>query len=824
MDVGPALPPRLVLNQTSSDQYVAPSEAIPKDSSYSHKKQSHRQTVAPSSASDQLDEDSDEPRIHPRPKKHSDKSKHKSRSRYVSSSEEDHSPVARHRSSKPSRAQPSGAASDQDLPQHDPDPPYYRKVALSDIPSQYSEEVDTFRRILSLPDPRDSMPRSSTSVLGLDDEKGRQELRPRGPSSILPLSSVIKDTFDKFQHDFKAANLSEGKYVKPPPSTSKWYKVGQPTFQDKIQELNTDFAKICITPRPPGAPVAKVPLPVLKELEHQARQNISTLNFTAAFAKTSSSCNASLEKCQHSIKSTVKKIKSQIQKGANPEKAAKRGYEEVAEYLDFWNKTVLVQHRALTCLSKSLAHILQRELYSMANTGLLRREAEMTLLHPQLGETRRQELRNSSFWDSSLFLLKKGTSKDSQGFAPYQNKPFRGPHKKRGSYRKRPYGGNTSQSSNQSFPSGRGKSNFRGSRGRFRPHNRGRGRGNPLPNDSSKASFSPPVGSRLRSFKRDWLVNKCSQNVLNIITSGYVLPFRSKPNLIRFPLILSEYKAQQKDQALATCIQSLLSKNAIERVENVKSLGFYSRLFLVPKPHQRWRPVIDLSRLNTFLHVEKFKMETPESIRTSLVPGEWVSSIDLSDAYLHIPIHPNSRKYLRFCYKAQVFQFTSLPFGLATAPQVFTMIVKEVKLMALSRGLRIHQYLDDWLIRSQSQEESQRDTQAVVDLTQSLGWIINQEKSELKPTQVFSFVGYEYHLDSALVRPTHERWLKLQDLILRLKSKRVLTARCLMSLIGLLASTEKMVPEGRLHMRPFQFHLKEHWRYPQSLDNLLPWT
>ena len=86
------------------------------------------------------------------------------------------------------------------------------------------------------------------------------------------------------------------------------------------------------------------------------------------------------------------------------------------------------------------------------------------------------------------------------------------------------------------------------------------------------------------------------------------------------------------------------------------------------------------------------------------------------------------------------------------------------------------------------------------------------------------FVGYEYHLDSALVKPTKERWLKLQDLILRLKSKHVLTARCLMSLTGLLASMEKMVPEGRLHMRPFQFHLKEHWRFPQLLDTLLPWT
>ena len=58
---------------------------------------------------------------------------------------------------------------------------------------------------------------------------------------MLPLSSVIKDAFDKFEHDFQAANLPEGKYIKPPPSTAKWYKVGQPCYEDKIQELNADF-------------------------------------------------------------------------------------------------------------------------------------------------------------------------------------------------------------------------------------------------------------------------------------------------------------------------------------------------------------------------------------------------------------------------------------------------------------------------------------------------------------------------------------------------------------------------------------------------------
>ena len=77
-------------------------------------------------------------------------------------------------------------------------------------------------------------------------------------------------------------------------------------------------------------------------------------------------------------------------------------------------------------------------------------------------------------------------------------------------------------------------------------------------------------------------------NVLNIITNGYVLPFLSKPNLVRFPLILSEYKARQKDQALATCIQSLLSKNPIERVENVKS-----RVLQSPVPSTQASPKVE---------------------------------------------------------------------------------------------------------------------------------------------------------------------------------------------------------------------------------------
>ena len=159
-----------------------------------------------------------------RAKKHSDKRKHKVRAKYISQSsysEEDQSSAHKKRSSRPPRA-----PSELDQPQHDPDPLFYREVAMADLPQQYAEEVETFRHILNLPNPRETMPRSSTSVLGLDDQKGQQELRPRGPSAMLPLGSHIKDDFDKFEQDFLASNLPEGKYIKPPPSTAKWYKVG----------------------------------------------------------------------------------------------------------------------------------------------------------------------------------------------------------------------------------------------------------------------------------------------------------------------------------------------------------------------------------------------------------------------------------------------------------------------------------------------------------------------------------------------------------------------------------------------------------------------
>ena len=131
------------------------------------------------------------------------------------------------------------------------------------------------------------------------------------------------------------------------------------------------------------------------------------------------------------------------------------------------------------------------------------------------------------------------------------------------------------------------------------------------------------------------------------------------------------------------------------------TLGFYSRLFLVPKPMKRWQPVIDLSMLNNLLHVPTFKVETAESIRKSIRKGEWVTSIDLTDAYFHASIHPQSQ-ISEISDQKRGFQFWALPFGVATAPLEFTHCERG---KTQARNLRIHQYLDDWLLWSPTKEQ-----------------------------------------------------------------------------------------------------------------------
>ena len=164
--------------------------------------------------------------------------------------------------------------------------------------------------------------------------------------------------------------------------------------------------------------------------------------------------------------------------------------------------------------------------------------------------------------------------------------------------------------------------------------------------------------------------------------------------------------------------------------------------------------MISLSHLNEFVHLTRFKMETVASVLLSVREGDFLASVDLKDAYFQIPIHPSSRKLLRFTSEGTVYQFQALCFGLSTAPQVFNRVSAAVSAWAHSHGIRLLRYLDDWLVLSSSEREAKQAVQSLLLLCHTLGIVINEKKSDLVPSQTAKYLGMTIDTKAGKVFPS----------------------------------------------------------------------
>ena len=171
---------------------------------------------------------------------------------------------------------------------------------------------------------------------------------------------------------------------------------------------------------------------------------------------------------------------------------------------------------------------------------------------------------------------------------------------------------------------------------------------------------------------------------------------------------------------------------------------FKRRLLQLPvsvlKKDGPMRPVIDLSYLNKFILNEHFQMESLSCLKTLLLKGDFMTNIDLKDSYLSVPIHQSSQKFLRFIWEGTCYQFKALPFGLCSAPRIFTKLMKPVAAFLRRKSIRILIYLDDFLLLAATKEEAVRNTHLLVTLLQSLGFVVNFKKSSLIPSQVITFL------------------------------------------------------------------------------------
>ena len=355
--------------------------------------------------------------------------------------------------------------------------------------------------------------------------------------------------------------------------------------------------------------------------------------------------------------------------------------------------------------------------------------------------------------------------------------------------------------------------------------------------DSNQVFIPPPsspVGGRLLDFSLQWCHITSDSWVLQTVSLGYQLEFTSTPPSHPPQRVTPVPADPARRSALEKEILSLREKKAISVLPPGSASRFTSTFFLASKKTGDWRPIINLRPLNFYIKPKHFRMESLSTVLQSLPTGWWATSIDLKDAYLHVPIHIGHREFLQFIYRGTTYQFRCLPFGLSTAPRVFTRVTKVIAAFLRQRHVHLFMYLDDWLILGPTSQDTLLALQQTVDLTLRLGFIINTAKSSLTPSQQPIYLGAVLNLATGKATPTLDRCLALQGCIQVFMAASFLPARMWLRLLGMMASLIDLVPWCRMHMRPLQLHLLYHFHpsmdpiskevpVTQLIRNLLRW-
>ena len=217
---------------------------------------------------------------------------------------------------------------------------------------------------------------------------------------------------------------------------------------------------------------------------------------------------------------------------------------------------------------------------------------------------------------------------------------------------------------------------------------------------------------------------------------------------------------QATTQIITAKVQELAAKGAITRVQE-DGREFVSPSFIVPKSDGTWRPVINLKSLNRYVATQ---MESIRKVKGLVKRGDWLLKLDLKDAYLTVPIHPDHRKYLRFQWQGQAWQFRVLPFGLNSAPLTFTKLTKPIVSTLRRLEIRMILYLDDMLLMADSAQEAKAHLRVALETLVALWFVINMKKSVFHPTQKLEFLGFVISTQDITIALPHQRLHSIRTL------------------------------------------------------------
>ena len=306
------------------------------------------------------------------------------------------------------------------------------------------------------------------------------------------------------------------------------------------------------------------------------------------------------------------------------------------------------------------------------------------------------------------------------------------------------------------------------------------------------------IAGRFSLFEDNWALISQDPIVRQYIR-GYRLPFRGvPPSTVRQPRSVPPL-----DGGIQGELSALLSKGVIEPIPR-NSKAFYSKIFGVPKKEGKTRIVINLKPLNKLLEIEHFKMEGLSMVPDLVKKGDFCCKIDMADAYFAVPIHPKDRNYLAFMWNGRGFRYKCLCFGLATAPYVYSRLMRCIASHLRSLGVRLIHYLDDWCLFAQSESLLLSHRDLALEMFYGLGLLVNKEKSVLEPVQSLTFLGLILNTRDCSFAIPEEMKATLRNNARDLISRSRVRIRDISEFLGRANFVSTAAPMSTFHIRSLQ--------------------
>lgn len=332
-----------------------------------------------------------------------------------------------------------------------------------------------------------------------------------------------------------------------------------------------------------------------------------------------------------------------------------------------------------------------------------------------------------------------------------------------------------------------------------------------LPLMLSQMTEQSTVGGRLVHYSSVWKELIQDDWVLDMVSHGVTFDFLGDaPSQLSSPRDLT--MSQEDFTACSNEVSEMSSKHAITALNSMPTDSFVNRIFPVKKKDGGTRPVIDCRDLNLAIPKVKFKMESLANVKHMLRRKDFMAKIDIKDAYFHLMIHPDFRKFLRFYWDGHPYEFRALPFGVTSAPRVFTKVMRPVIGLLRSRGIRCMIYLDDLLIMANTRDLCIQHLHDALTLLIKLGFKINWRKSMLIPSQVVQFLGLTIDSHAMMFRVPKDKVANVLESLTLLTRPfaRWITQRQLAHVIGKLMALEAAVLPIRLRTRDLLRNLNTH--------------